>query len=156
MTVKSIAQAHMRKVIDRAQKASGSFNIIEKSWLRLVRKSLGMSGAELARTLHVTRALVAQAERNEEQGNVTIKTLKTLATAMGCKLVYAIVPENNETIEDLIKKQALKKARAIAARTHEHMAFENQSLSRDSLDFQIQQLAERLRIQMPSDFWSED
>jgi transcriptional regulator with XRE-family HTH domain len=57
-----------------------------------MRKALGMSGAQLARKMGVSRALVSQAESNEVSGNVTMKTMQTMAEAMGCRFVYAVLP----------------------------------------------------------------
>ena len=41
------------------------------------------------------KAAIAQAERGEAKGKVTIETLKRMAEAMECEFVYAFVPKKN-------------------------------------------------------------
>jgi predicted DNA-binding mobile mystery protein A len=120
-----------------------------------MRKALGMSGAQLARKMGVSRALISQAESNEISGNVTMKTMQTMAEAMGCRFVYAVLPPKGKETEDVIFAQAIKKARALVERTDVHMALENQSLSEAERKKQLNRLAQRLAIEMASDFWND-
>ena len=85
-----------------------------EGWIATVRKALGMSGAQLARRLGVTRARISQAERAEVVGGVTLNTMRATAEAMRCRFVYAIVPDKR--IEDIIAAQAHVKARAVVAK----------------------------------------
>jgi predicted DNA-binding mobile mystery protein A len=114
-----------------------------------------MSGAQLARKMGVTPALISQAECNEVSGSVTLKTMQEMAEAMGCRFVCAILPPKGKETEDVILTQTMKKARAISERTDERMALEGQSLSSAELEKQIKRLAQRLAIEMKSDFWIE-
>ena len=81
--------------------------------------------------------------------------MQKMVEAMGCRFVYAVLPPKGKETEDVIFAQAMKKARAIAERTDEHMALEGQSLSLDELEKQIKRLAQRFSIEMRSDFWDE-
>ena len=47
---------------------------------------------------------VVELERGEATGNITIKSLERAAKAMGCRLVYALIPE--EPLADTIHKRA--------------------------------------------------
>ena len=87
-------------------------------------------------------------------GNVTLKTMQTMAEAMGCRFVYAVLPPKGKNTEDIIFAQAMKKAKAITARTDEHMALEGQNLFKATLENQIERLAHRLAVEMASDFWN--
>jgi predicted DNA-binding mobile mystery protein A len=75
-----------------------------RGWLRAVRDALGMSQADLAARLDVTRQRIAQIEQAEVDGSIQLKTLRRAAEAMDCLLVYAIVP--NTTLEDTVYRQA--------------------------------------------------
>jgi len=75
-----------------------------RGWLRAVRDALGMSQADLAARLDVTRQRIAQLEQAEVDGSIQLKTLRRAAEAMDCLLVYAIVP--NTTLEDTVYRQA--------------------------------------------------
>lgn len=154
MSVKDVSRRNYQRQLDNARTKIRDVKIPKEGWLAASRKALGMSGAELARKLNLSRSNVKQAENNELTGSATIATLNSLAEAMGCKLVYAIVPPDGQTIEQLIFTQAMKKARAIAEKTHEHMELEGQALFKATLDYQIEQLAKRIQLEMPTDFWS--
>lgn len=154
MSVKEVSRRNYQKQIDSVPKEIHALKIPKEGWLVACRKSLGMSGAELARKIGVSRSNIAQAESNELSGAATIATLNSFAEAMGCKLVYAIVPLKGQTTDQLIFAQAMKKARAIAGKTHEHMELEGQALFETALEFQIEQLAKRIQLEMPADFWS--
>ena len=62
-------------------------------WLRAVRQALGMTTRQLARAVGVTQAAVADAERTEAKGDITLATLQRYAAALDCDVVYALVPK---------------------------------------------------------------
>lgn len=154
MNVQNTILQQYQRFVDRASLSSADLTLPPEGWLRTMRKALGMSGAQLARKMGVSRALVSQAESNEISGNVTMKTMQTMAEAMGCRFVYAVLPPKGKEAEDVIFAQAMKKARALVERTDVHMALENQSLSEDERKKQLNRLAQRLAIEMASDFWN--
>ncbi|MBX3456139.1 MAG: mobile mystery protein A [Ferrovibrio sp.] len=125
-----------------------------EGWLRSMRKALGLSGAQLARRMGVTRARIAKAEQAEKLGGITLKSMQDAADAMGCRFVYAIVPANGSS-EDLILVQARKKARAIVGTASGHMALENQALPTERITREIERLAQQLAREMPPGFWDD-
>src|SRR5271168_4978205 len=64
-----------------------------KGWIRAIRDALGMTTAQLARRLGVSQPRIVELEKSEVTGSVTLKTLQRAAEALGCRLVYALVPE---------------------------------------------------------------
>ncbi len=122
-------------------------------WIATIRKALGMSGAALARRLGVTRARVSQAERAEREGGITLKAMDEFAAAMGCRFVYAIVPEAGR-VEDIVSAQARRKAEALVARASGHMALERQALPAKKNRAEVERLARELMEDMPPDFWA--
>jgi predicted DNA-binding mobile mystery protein A len=112
-----------------------------------------MSGARLAKKMGVTRARVAQAEHAELSGGATLKSMQAAAEAMGCRFVYAVVPDKR--IEDVIVAQARKKALALVGTASTHMALESQNLPKDKIAQEVERLTRDLVREMPSDFWSE-
>ena len=155
MNVQNAILQQYQRFVDRASLSSADLSHPSEGWLRTMRKALGMSGAQLARKMGVTRALISQAESNEVSGSVTMKTMQTMAEAMGCRFVYAVLPPAKKETEDVIFAQAMKKARAIAERTDEHMVLEGQNLSKATLENQIERLAHRLAVEMAPDFWND-
>ena len=154
MSVRQIARQQYQAIVDRAASQISARRTPSEGWMRTVRKALGMSGAQLARRMGVTRARVAHAERAELAGGVTLKSMQAVAEAMGCQFVYAIVPP--QTIEDVVKAQAKRKALAIVRTASRHMALESQTLPDDKITREVVRLAEDLTRKMPSDFWDDE
>ncbi len=153
MSVKATVQKQYQAMVDQTtvQKLR-ALKQPPEGWIVTVRKALGISAAQLGRMVERTRANISAAEQSEQNERITLQTMKTLAEAMGCKFVYAIVPEQGR-IEDVLKSQARKKAQAIVSRAHTHMALEKQALRDDQLENEIEILARELLRKPPPDFW---
>jgi len=67
--------------------------------LRAVRQVLRIPVEEIAGKLGVARQSVFELEAREVQQTAMLKNVARMAKAMGCKLVYGIVPENGKTLE---------------------------------------------------------
>jgi predicted DNA-binding mobile mystery protein A len=79
-------------------------------WVRSIRTALGMSAAQLAKRLGVTQQAIANIERNERSGGISLATLSKVATALDCELMVEFRPKT--TLEDTMRRQATAKARA--------------------------------------------
>jgi transcriptional regulator with XRE-family HTH domain len=62
-------------------------------WLRLTRLYSRVSAGEVARRMGVSRQLPLQFERAEANNSITLKSLRSMADALGYELVYALVPK---------------------------------------------------------------
>src|ERR1700722_10624100 len=73
-----------------------------KGWLRAIRDALGMTTAQFGRRLGVSQPRIVELEQSEVTGGVTLHTLQRAAEALGCRLVYALVPDRPlaETVRD--------------------------------------------------------
>jgi predicted DNA-binding mobile mystery protein A len=114
---------------------------VKPGWIKYTRSVLGMTLKELAKLAGLSLPTVAQAERREAEGKVTIDTLKKLAEAMECEFVYAFVPKQD--IPELIHKKAIEKARRTILKADTHMSLEDQRVNED-LKLRIESLAEKL------------
>src|SRR5215212_1792829 len=63
-------------------------------WIREIRSALGMSAAQLAHRLGVGQSTVAKLEKSEAEATISLQSLRKVAEAMDCTLVYAFVPRN--------------------------------------------------------------
>ena len=151
MSVQETIKKQYQAIVDNAASRQVGFGLPCEGWVVTVRKALGMSGAQLARRLGVSRASVSQTEKNEMSGSVTLKHMQKTANALGCRFVYAIVPD--ERIEDVICDQATRKATKLVQRVSGHMALESQSLPLEKAQAEIARLRDELMRDMPSDFW---
>jgi predicted DNA-binding mobile mystery protein A len=154
MSVKTIVEQQYRGIVDSAAASVAGLKTPPEGWLRTVRSALGMSGAEVAKKMSVTRARITQAEHAELTGGVTLKSMQATAEAMGCRFVYAIIPAAGR-VEDIITAQARKKATAIVGTASKHMALESQKLPDDKIAQEVERLTREIAQEMPSDFWSD-
>lgn len=156
MNIKNAVKKQYQAIIDEA--ASTPLQFVKQpreGWIASTRKALGMSAAQLGRIVGHTRANISASERSEKEERVTLQTLKTMAEAMGCKLVYGIVPVQG-AVEDLIRTQARKKAMALVEQASTHMALEKQSLSDEKVEAEVTRVLQELFEKQPADFWSSE
>ena len=82
-----------------------------EGWVRAIREALGMTNLQLASRLGGRAAQTVEAmQKNEVSGAISLRTLRALAEAMECRLIYAVVPKKS------LAKVRRDKARVIAAR----------------------------------------
>jgi predicted DNA-binding mobile mystery protein A len=113
-----------------------------------------MSVEQLSNRLGVTRARVNQLEKAEVNDAVTLRTLREVADALECDLVYAIVPKGNSTLESIIKTRAEQVAKEMAERVSHTMLLEAQSVDVDIFNKQTQELAKDLANRFDKKFWT--
>jgi predicted DNA-binding mobile mystery protein A len=61
-------------------------------WIRAIREALGVTNAQFADRLGMEWQSVADIQHAEATEAIKLKTLRKLARALGCELVYAVVP----------------------------------------------------------------
>lgn len=154
MTVKDAIIRQYQAIVDKTARGSLKDRVPPEGWLRTVRKALGMSGVQLARRLGQTRGAITKAENQELTGAITINTMRAAAAAMGCRFVYAIVPEEGSVI-DLVYAQARKKARGTVSRASGHMGLESQSLTKKEIEQEVERLARSMAARMTPDLWND-
>ena len=112
-------------------------------WVRAIREALGMSAADLADRMGTAETSVLSLERNEVTRRAQLDTLERAANALGCDLVYAIVPRRP------LEQMADERARAVAGRllgsVGHSMALEGQQVSAAVTEEQLVEQAMRLR-----------
>ena len=151
MSVKDTAKKQYVRIVDRAAQQLRDLHKPSNGWLAVLRKALGMSGAQVAKRMGVSRNAIHQAERNERDGAITLNQMHKIAEAMGGRFVYAVVPDGS--VDDIIHIQANQKATALIQKASAHMALESQSLSPKQIEQRIEDLANELVRDLPSDFW---
>ncbi|MGC5165482.1 mobile mystery protein A [Luteimicrobium sp. DT211] len=111
-------------------------------WVRAVRSALGMSATDLARRLGITPAAVRKLEASERNGVVRLDTLTRAADAMGCDVVYALVPRTS--LEEFVAARARERANAELTQVDTTMALEAQRTSQAERAHLRDQLADEL------------
>lgn len=117
-------------------------------WVRAARTALAMSQADLARRLGITAAAVADLERAEGTGGLTLRRLERVAADLDCTLVYALVP--NTTFEDTVQRAARNVAAASVGYVGRTMDLEAQGVDqgeeREILDREARKVIEQGRL----------
>lgn len=126
---------------------------IGEGWIKAVRSSLGMSATQLAERNKVSKAAISKLEKAEMSGSVTIKQMEKIANSMGCRFVYAIVPE--KPIEQMVREQAKKQAKKHVDRVATHMAFEDQLTSESARQKQLNDLIAEISKNKKWELWRE-
>jgi predicted DNA-binding mobile mystery protein A len=97
-----------------------------RGWLRAIREGLGLTLAQVAKRVGNLPPRIREFELAEAQDRITLRSLRRVAAAMGCELVYAIVPKSG-TITELAERRARAQA-AKDVRDVEHtMGLEGQA-----------------------------
>lgn len=99
-----------------------------RGWIKAIREGLGMSSAQLAKRMGMKQPSVVAIEQSEIKGTIQLSTLRKVAEALNCSVVYALVP--NEQLETIVRDQARKVARRRLKTVEHSMALENQAVGK--------------------------
>lgn len=89
-----------------------------------------MSGPELAARMGVAQSTVVDLESSEVNGTIKMDTLRRAADALGCELVYFLVPHTS--LHDAVTAQSRRKAAQHLAAVAHHGRLEDQELEGDA------------------------
>lgn len=121
-----------------------------KGWIHAVRTALGMSARQLAKRLHLTADAVAQFERNERRGTITLASLTKVAGALDCDVVVHFRPRTS--LDAFIRGQAQAKAQSDRDRVLHTMRLESQESGvHDAMDTNDE--ARRWMTERIADLW---
>ncbi|MGH6611872.1 MAG: mobile mystery protein A [Burkholderiaceae bacterium] len=121
-------------------------------WLHAMREALGITQAQLARRLNISRQSVQDFERAEAEGRITLESLQRVARALDCRLVYAVIPENG-SLHDIRMRQAEAVADRLLQPTGHSMKLEAQGVSERERKRQRKLLVESLLRESPRKLW---
>ena len=114
-----------------------------RGWIRSIRETLGMPRAELARRAHVSGAAIANLERSEAAGSIQLDSLRRVAEALDCVLVYALVP--NSSLEETVEQRARTIARRQVGQAQQSMLLEDQRGGDEEVEHLIERIAEQTK-----------
>lgn len=115
-------------------------------WLKAVRVALGLSIRQLADRVGVMHGSIDQIEKREAQKKVTLESIEQLASAMECKLIYAIVPkEENATLDSIVEQKAQELAARILKSVSHSMNLEAQGTPDTVVNAEVLRIAKELK-----------
>jgi predicted DNA-binding mobile mystery protein A len=117
-----------------------------RGWVRAIREALGMSAATLAERLGTTAGAVSRLEQSEAGDRIRLDTLRRAADALGCDLVYLLVPRRPLTA--VVRDRARELAHYQIAATEQTMRLEDQATgkAREMEDRLTEHLVKRGRL----------
>ena len=121
-----------------------------RGWIKAIREALGMSTAQLAKRLKISQPTVVKIEQSELHGTIQLTTLRRVAEAMNCTVVYALVP--NDSLENVVGERARAVARRQLRSVDHTMRLENQTVPTAVLVKRIDELARDVK---PRALWNE-
>lgn len=130
--------------LSRAQSPRGG-------WVRAIREALGMSGAQLAARLNVTRQTIKDLEHSEANGKITLESLNKLAAALGCRVVYVLVPE--KPLEEMQRDRARDIAESLIKPVSHSMKLEAQAIGERQERRQRERIIQGLLQGNPKKLW---
>ena len=154
MNMKQVITRQYRENVNEARMKLAGVQTPPEGWLGTMRTALGMTGAQLARRMGVTRGAVSSFEKAELNGGITLKSMQKLAQAMNARFVYAVIPEDDVTT--VIERRAQKRAHALVQEAGIQMALEEQSLSSDRLEDEVMRVAKELLEKRQSELWNDN
>jgi len=121
-----------------------------RGWIKALREALGMSSAQLAKRLKIKQPTLTTLELSEARGTIQLATLRRVAAALNCTLVYALVP--NESLETMVRQQARKVAQRQLKSVEHSMLLEDQGVPTKDFEARIEALARDIN---PRKLWDE-
>lgn len=119
-------------------------------WVRAIREALGMSQAQLAGRMGISRQSVQDLEKSEAERRITLDSLDRAARAMGCRVVYSLVPESG-SLDELLERRANQVADALLRPADHSMKLEAQGVG--EMERQRRLLVDELLRGNPGKLW---
>ena len=121
-----------------------------RGWIKAIRDALGMSTAQLAKRLGVKQPSVVAIEQSEAKGTIELATLRRVAEALDCTLVYALIP--NQPLEAIVRDRARAFARQRREPIEHSMLLEDQQVTAKDAEASLDEI---VRETNPRLFWDE-
>ncbi|MDZ4832732.1 MAG: mobile mystery protein A [Candidatus Melainabacteria bacterium] len=143
-----------RRQLDQTMKHLEPIEAPPRGYIHEIRGALEMSSYQLAARLGVRQSTVIDMENSERNGTITLRSLERAAEALGCRLMYALVPEHS--FEQTVKEQARRRAQEISETVFKTMALEQQATTEADRNELIEELAADILRKGKRDLWRND
>lgn len=121
-------------------------------WLKAIRGALGISSRQLAQIIGIDMSAVIRMEEREPDGKITLEMLNRAAQAMDCKLVYAIVPQDQyDSLETVVDGRSKSAAKALLQKVEHTMRLEEQGSAESKAE--LEKLSQSLKEKMDPRIW---
>jgi predicted DNA-binding mobile mystery protein A len=116
-----------------------------------------MSPTQFAKRLGISRQAFQKLEASEAKQTIELGTLRRIADAIDCRVVYAVLPNSSHgTLESLLQEKALKIATEFVGKVSRTMGLEDQAIAKKERDQQIREFADELIGNLDKRLWDQD
>jgi predicted DNA-binding mobile mystery protein A len=113
-----------------------------------------MTTSQYAHRLGVSQPRIVELEKSEQNGNLTLNTLQRAAEALGCRLVYVLVPEH--PLAEVVTKRAELIAERQSQAIEQTMRLEDQAVKdKQAASGLRRQMIEEL-LRHPKRLWDDE
>jgi predicted DNA-binding mobile mystery protein A len=107
-----------------------------------------MTTAQLAIRMRIKQPSIVALERSETKGSIELATLRRVADALDCTLIYALVP--NKSLETTLRERAVEFTRQRLEPVEHSMLLEDQKVTAQDAGARIDEI---MRETNPRLFW---
>nr|BFD61012.1 mobile mystery protein A [Bdellovibrio sp. CKG001]BFD64427.1 mobile mystery protein A [Bdellovibrio sp. HM001] len=152
-TNKALIKTQRRSLDEKLKSFRSARTVInpKSGWVKAIRESLGMTSQQLAERMGIQQSGVSLLEQREAEKKVTLETLQRAAHAMGCELVYALVPK--DSLEKMVDEQSKLAAEKILGKTLHTMELEQQRAGKAETELHFHELATELKNKLDNRLW---
>lgn len=151
MDAKKILSIQQVESVLQAFRGVHEARIPRGGWVRAIRTALGMTNRQLAQRVGRKPNTVLDLQAREAAQTIQLNSLRELAEAMDCELVYAIVPR--KPLATMLEERARALAERTVRRTGHSMALERQGLGVREQESAFEREVERLLSGSPRKLW---
>ena len=122
-----------------------------RGWTRAIQEALGVTNVQLAKRLKLKPQTIEDMQHSEVSGTIKLQTLRKLAEAIGCRVVYAVVPP--KPLDEMRRDRAYAIASQQVLPVSHSMKLEAQGISDAAEKRALARLAEELLNGNPKKLW---
>jgi predicted DNA-binding mobile mystery protein A len=112
-----------------------------------------MTTAQLGKRLGVSQPRIVEIEQAEMSGSLTLHSLQRTAEALGCQLVYALIP--NKSLEETVRQRAKELAQKQLTSVEQTMRLEDQSVKSKTASNALRQQFIEVLLKHPARLWDD-
>src|SRR5271156_831306 len=109
-----------------------------RGWIKALREAFGLSTAQLAKRLKIKQPSLVALEQSEAKGSIELATLRRVAEALDCTLVYALVP--NKPLETMVRDRARAFMRKRREQVEHTMLLEDQEVTSKDTEARLDEI----------------
>ena len=122
-----------------------------RGWIRAIQEALGVTNVQLAKRLKLKPQTIEDMQHNEVSGTIKLQTLRKLAEALGCRVMYAVVPP--KPLDEMRRERAYAIAKRQLGPVSHSMKLEAQGISDAEEQRALERLVEELLNGSPKKLW---